>query len=122
MKAIIVMLGLMLLISCEQYEPLSTTPAEPAKTDLGGQDIPQGMYLSAYASGAAYVVYFATDSIDLGILYKGVERYTDRIEIPDISPLDLWVETVPLTQDSVWMQLGCIRVSTKTRIRLVIKN
>lgn len=122
MRAVLAIgLLLLLMVSCEQYEPL-TLPAETPIEDNGGQAMPEGEYISAFASGAEYVLYFSSHGIDFKPLYIGAGRYTDRIEIPDITPLDLWLETTPVTQDSVFLQVGCTRVSTVNRIRLVTRR
>jgi hypothetical protein len=122
MRAVLMISIVMLLMaSCEQYEPL-VVASETVKEDKGGQDMPQGEFISAFASGAEYVLYFSAHGVDYKPLYIGAGRYTDRINIPDITPLDLWLETIPVTQDSVFLQLGCTRVATVNRIRLVTRR
>ncbi len=124
MKTLLAILcSLLFMISCEPYEPVVMKGNEPGKKEVKGeQEIQTLKYISSFADGANYILYFASDSINFEPLYLGSEKYTGKIRIPDITPLDLWFVTVPATQDSVWLEVGCISVATVSRIRMVMNR
>jgi hypothetical protein len=103
MKKLIVIL---LLSGCAEYEMPQIDNGAP----------PQGKHLSAYADGANYVLFYS----DGDTIYQGAERHTDRIEIPD-DVTEMWLVTVPATQDSVWLTVGCLRIKSVTKIRWKIR-
>jgi hypothetical protein len=109
--------------SCEPYEPVaqnivaSTVNEEEPENQLK----PPGKEISAFANGAEFMLYFTSATEKFQPLYQGVERYSGNIEIPDDAPLDLWLVTTPGTQDSVWLEVGCIHVSSVNRIRMIIR-
>ncbi len=123
MKTILAVLCLLLLMaSCEPYEPVVMKVKETVEEEKEGQDVSRVKQISAFADGADYVLYFASDNADFEPIYRGSESYTGDIKIPDITPLDLWLVTEPVSQDSVWLEVGCIRVATVNRIRMVVKR
>jgi len=115
-----------MLASCERYEPVmmkSSTSSESAVEEC--KEVPpsiSGSNIMAYASGAEYVLYFASESTIFEPLYQGTKPYTANIEIPEHTPLDLWLVTVPATQDSVQLNVGCIQIKTVNRVRMVVKS
>jgi hypothetical protein len=124
MKAMLTVLVLMvLLVSCEPYEPVVQKGAYPVEGETEKEHQPGTplQQISAYADGVDYVLYFASENADFKPLYRGSGKYTANIEIPDITPLDLWLVTEPASQDSVWLEVGCIKVATVNRVRMVMK-
>jgi hypothetical protein len=115
-----------MLASCEPYEPVvmkSSTSSESAVEECN--EAPpsiSGSSIKAYASGAEYVLYFASEGTIFKPLYQGTKPFTANIEIPEHAPLDLWLVTLPATQDSVQLHVGCIQIKTVNRVRMVVKN
>lgn len=122
MKSFIAVLCLLLLMaSCEPYEPVLMKVPESVEKEKEEQDVSKMKQISAFADGMDYMLYFSSENTDFEPLYRGSGKFTGNVEIPDITPLDLWLVTVPASQDSVWLEVGCIRVATVTRIRMVMK-
>jgi len=125
-RALLFTLGIIwVLASCEPYEPvvMKSSPSSESAAEECKEAAPtiSGSEIMAYASGAEYVLYFASDTMKFEPLYQGTEPYSAHIGIPEYTPLDLWLVTVPATQDSVQLHVGCIQIKTVNRVRMVLK-